>query len=99
MQAKNALDVRCRGKSGVRGSLLNFDTIIIVKESEILKGRFSLLGKLKGRADEGEYVFRSVFTVAGEGKVVNLTKKQDKMTLIHGAVDGFIVTGGGEAKG
>ena len=52
MGAKDTLDVWCGGESGMRGGLLNRDTIIIVQESKVLERRFMFLWKLEGRFDD-----------------------------------------------
>ena len=98
MRAKNTLDVGFGRESGVRSGLLNSDTIIVIQESKVLEGGFIFLRKLEGRADDGEDVFRDVLIVARKSEIVDLTEKQDQVTLIRRAIDGFVMTRGREVE-
>ena len=98
MRLEDTLDVGVGGKCGMHSRLVNGNAVVVFEESKILEGWFGLLGKLKGRANDGEDVFGIVFTVTVKRKVVDLIKKRDKVAFVSGAVNSLVMASGEEVE-
>ena len=74
MSLKDAIDIFCGGNRDKSGGLLDLDSVIVIDETHVGKGRLVFTGKSKTFSDDIIDSLGNAFVRASKSEVVNLAK-------------------------
>ena len=78
--------------------LVNIESIEVLEETEVVEGSRGFTWKLDVFSNQVIVLLGNGFGWTGQGKVINLTKEKDLVTLESGRVDGLVMGSGLEVQ-